>query len=255
MTRTSAIPILMYHGVDVQPSVVTIPPERFRWQMEWLYNHGYSCLPLSEISRCLRVGEDFPTRCVMLTFDDGYQSLYTEVFPVLQSYGFTATVFLVSGFCNKDNRWPGQPPNIPTMNLLTWGEIHEMARYGIEFGSHTINHPRLDRLDADSLNEEIVQSKAILQDRLGKPITVFAYPYGRLSEQVKQIVRNTYDLACSTNLGLATRTSDPHVLERVEVAYLAQRWIYQKISHPVFPFYLSLRNVGRMIRSAITTKV
>lgn len=251
MRPSSALPILMYHGVDARPSVVTIPPERFRWQMEWLYHHGYTCLPLSELSHILRAGDDFPKRCVVLTFDDGYQSLYTEVFPVLQLYGFTATVFLVSGFCDKNNRWLGQPMNIPTMNLLTWREIHEMARHGIEFGSHTVNHPRLDRLDADTLNDEIVQSKAILQDRLGKPVTLFAYPYGRFTEQVKEIVRNTYDLACSTRLGLANRTSDPYTLERVEVAYLTPRWIYQQLFHPVFPLYLSLRKLGRMIRSAI----
>lgn len=254
MKSSSTLPILMYHGVDARPSVVTLHPDRFRWQIEWLNKCGYNGISLGELVRCIAAGESFPARAVVLTFDDGYQNLYTEAFPILRQYGFSATVFLVAGFCNKDNRWPSQPLNIPTMKLLTWEQIGEMARFGIEFGSHTINHPRLDRLPANTLHHEVVMSKVILEDRLGRPITTFAYPYGQYSEVVRDAVRNTYDLACGTQLGLATPTSDPYVLERVEAGYLSQRWVFQQLFHPIFPYYLSIRNVGRVIRSAILSR-
>jgi peptidoglycan/xylan/chitin deacetylase (PgdA/CDA1 family) len=172
MRKPPGLPILMYHGVDRRPSVVTIPPNQFQWQMEWLHDHGYKSIPLGELSRCMITGEAFPERSVVLTFDDGYQSLYTEVFPVLQQYGFSATVFIIAGLCGKDNQWLGQPSFIPAMNLLTWEQIDEMARYGIEFGSHTFHHPRLDRLPASALYNEIVLPKVVLEDRLGRPVTV-----------------------------------------------------------------------------------
>ena len=254
MTSSSPIPILMYHAIDARPSVVTLHPRAFRWQMEWLNNQGYTCISLREFGRLMRAGEDLPARCAILTFDDGYQSLYTEAFPILQVYGFSATIFLVSGFCNRDNRWPGQPQSIPTMDLLSWNEIHEMARFGIEFGSHTITHPRLDRLPADAIKEEVVMSKVILEDRIGRPITTFAYPYGHYSDAVKETVRNTYDLACSTRLGMATPASDPYALERVEVAYLSRRRVFQQLFHPIFPYYLSVRNLGRLMRSVILSR-
>src|ERR671925_319704 len=108
MRASSGIPILMYHSVDARTSVITFPPDRFRWQVEWLYSHGYKIISLGELSRYMTSGQ-IPERSIVLTFDDGYQTLYTEVFPILQQYGFSATIFLVAGFCGKDKHWPGQP--------------------------------------------------------------------------------------------------------------------------------------------------
>jgi len=199
----------------------------------------------------MATGQDFPERSVVLTFDDGYQSLYTEVFPILQQYGFSATVFLVAGYSGKDNQWPGQPSAIPKMKLLTWEQIDEMARYGIEFGSHTFHHPRLDQLPVGALYDEIVLPKIILESRLGRPVTVFAYPYGRYTDQVKDMVRGSYELACSTRTGLVKPVSDRYALERVEITYLSHPLVFQQLYHPFFPYYLSARWAARVLGSAI----
>lgn len=244
----------MYHSVDSRPSVITFPPDQFQWQVEWLHSRGYKSIPLSELNHCMTTGQDLPERSVVLAFDDGYQSLYTEVFPILQQYGFSATVFLVAGFCGKDNHWPGQPSFIPRMKLLTWEQINEMARFGIEFGSHTFHHPRLDHLPASALYDEIVLPKVVLESHLGRPVTVFAYPYGRYTDPVKDMVRGTYEAACSTRLGLVKPTSDRYALERVEIKYLSHQWIFQRLFHPVFPYYLSARSAGRVVGSAIFSR-
>ncbi len=244
----------MYHTVDSHPSVISFPPDQFQWQIEWLYSRGYKSIALSELSRCITSGQSFPERSVVLTFDDGYQSLFTEVFPTLQQYGFTATVFLVAGFCSKDNYWPGQPSIIPRMKLLTWEQIDEMARFGIEFGSHTFHHPRLDHLSTSALYDEIVLPKVVLESRLGRPVTVFAYPYGRYTDRVKDMVRGSYEAACSTQLGLVKPASDLYALERVEITYLSHPWIFQRLFHPMFPYYLSARWLGRVIGSLIFSR-
>jgi peptidoglycan/xylan/chitin deacetylase (PgdA/CDA1 family) len=202
----------------------------------------------------MSTGQDFPKQSVVLTFDDGYQSLYTEVFPILQKYGFSATVFLVAGFCSKDNRWPGQPSIVPRMRLLTWEQIDEMARFGVEFGSHTFHHPRLDHLPASALYDEIVLPKIVLENHLGRPVTVFAYPYGRYTDWVKDMVSSSYEAACSTQLGLVKPSSDRYELERVEIKYLSHQWVFQQLFHAAFPYYLSARWAGRVVGSAIFSR-
>jgi peptidoglycan/xylan/chitin deacetylase (PgdA/CDA1 family) len=219
--------------------------------MGWLHGRGYQCITLGEFSRRMITGQGFPDRSVVLTFDDGYQSFYTEVFPILQEVGFPATVFLIPGFCGKDNQWPGQPSSIPKMNLLTWEQINEMARFGIEFGSHTSSHPRLDLLPDSALHDEVVLPKKILESRLGRGVTVFAYPYGRFTDQVKDLVSTYYEAACSTRLGLVTPVSDRYALERVEIKYISHPWVFHQLFNPTFPYYLSARSIGHAIRSIV----
>jgi peptidoglycan/xylan/chitin deacetylase (PgdA/CDA1 family) len=202
----------------------------------------------------MSTGQGLPERSVVLTFDDGYQSLYTEVFPVLQQYGFSATVFLIAGFCGKDNQWHGQPSFIPNLKLLTWEQVDEMARFGIEFGSHTFNHPRLDQLPDSALYDEIVLPKLVLENRLSRPVTVFAYPYGRYTDPVKDMVCSNYEAACSTRIGLVKPDSDRYALERVEIKYLSQQWIFQRLFHALFPYYLSVRRAGRVVGSTIFSR-
>jgi peptidoglycan/xylan/chitin deacetylase (PgdA/CDA1 family) len=137
------------------------------------------------------------------------------------------------------------------MKLLTWEQIDEMSRFGIEFGSHTFHHPLLDQLPADALYDEIVLPKVYLEDRLGRPVSVFAYPYGRYTDRVKEMVCDTYEAACSTRLGLVQPDSDRYALERVEVKYLSPHWIFQRLYHPAFPYYLALRGARRAAGSEI----
>ena len=251
MNSRTGLPVLMYHTVDPRPSVVAIPPAQFCWQMEWLCQSGYRCISMGEICRLLEARQDFPERTIALTFDDGYQSLYREVFPILNRYGFSATVFLVAAYCGKDNQWVGQPAGIPKMDLLSWVQIDEMARHGIEFGSHTLHHPRLDLANIDGLHAEIVDSKTVLEDQLGIPVTAFAYPYGRYNGVVKEMVQSVYEGACNTRVGLAKPDSDRFELERIEIKYLSNPWVFRHLFHSTFPYYLLLRRVGRKVRSAL----
>jgi len=242
----------MYHSINLNSTNnLIITPQEFEKQVKWLKDNEFTPLFLEELYSMLTTGKNIPSKPVALTFDDGYQSLYTEAFPVLQQYGFSATVFLIAGYCGKDNQWPGQPSFIPAMNLLTWEQIDEMARYGIEFGSHTFHHPRLDNLPAGALYDEIVLPKLVLEGRLGRPVTVFAYPYGRYTDLVKDMVKSSYEAACSTQPGLARPVSDRYGLERVEIKYLSHPWVFQQLFHRVFPFYLAARRAGRFAGSAI----
>lgn len=119
--------------------------------------------------------------------------------------------------------WAGSTGSArPTHRSLTLDEISELARGGlVEVGCHTVTHPQLSALDADSQRREIDESKARLEEILGRPVTSFAYPYGRecdYSFETVGLVRGAgFDCACTTSVGTVGRGADPFRLPRVQV--------------------------------------
>jgi len=212
--------ILMYHAIHPDRSVISITPATFIRQMEWLFENQFQVLSLQKLAELFTSGGQLPHRSVVLTFDDGFQSFADHAAPVLEKYGFSATVFLVAGYCGKMNDWPGQPTDIPRWPLLNWREIRDLEQAGFEFGAHSFTHARLDQLAVEKLTFEIIHAKEKLQDELGHDIESFAYPYGRFSPQAKGLVQKHFKLGCSTHLGLVTSNSNPFELERIEVLYL-----------------------------------
>lgn len=242
------LPILMYHDLDGERSPISMPPATFARQMHWLASNGYRAVPLRTLVRRLREKRPLPARAVVLTFDDGFESVYTHAAPILAKYGFAATVFLVTDYVGRHNGWPSQPASILRRPLLTWSQIRELAEQHIEFGAHTATHPMLDRVPPDQLVSELRHAKETLEARLGRPVVHFCYPYGRRSQAADEIVRQLYDGACSTALDVVDAGSDPYLLPRVEAQYVQS----QVLATPMFPVYLSLRRalrtVGQQIR-------
>jgi peptidoglycan/xylan/chitin deacetylase (PgdA/CDA1 family) len=219
--------------------------------MKWLREHGFQTIRLSELVRCLADRRPLPARSVVLTFDDGFESVYTEAFPILARYGFTATVFLVGDSYGGQNDWPGQPALIPRFSLLNWAQIRELAQYGIDFGGHTLTHPRLDRLGPAQLRQEIVTAQARLEEQLGHPVELFAYPYGSYSAAAKALVEQTYCGACSVRLGVVSGHSDRYALERIEAAYLPAPLMLECLrSRPLLSTYLGTRAAARRLAHA-----
>jgi peptidoglycan/xylan/chitin deacetylase (PgdA/CDA1 family) len=245
------VPVLMYHAVEQNRSVIAIAPAVFAWQMQWLHNNGLHVMPLSELVGCLRNKTPLPPRSLVITFDDGFESVYTQAFPILKRHEFPATVFVIPGYTDGNNDWPGQPSSVPHRPLLTWAQIGEMDRAGIEFGAHSYSHPRLDRLSHDEVAHELVSGRDCIQEHLGHAVTLFAYPYGRYDDSIRTAVGDTYLGACSTRPGLVDAHSDPLAIERVEVAYVEQRFLFRALAKPIFSPYLGLRRMLRTLASTI----
>lgn len=182
----ASLPILTFHALDDRSSAISFAPHVFQRGMARLHEGGYRALSLLEAADGLRHGEPFPDRAFVLTFDDGYQSVYTEAFPVLQHYGWSATVFLTVG----QNRKVGVESRLPAMEdrpMLAWREIQEMHRWGLDFGAHTLTHPDLTRLPLAQVETEVCDSQAIIQDALSAAVASFAYPYGRYDRRLRSI--------------------------------------------------------------------
>ncbi|MCI0412564.1 polysaccharide deacetylase family protein [bacterium] len=246
------IPILTYHSLDSSGSVISTAPEKFRRQMKNLSDASFEVMKLRDVAGRIRENRDLPSKSVAITFDDGFQSVYDVAHPVLKEYGYPATVFLVTSFCGKNNRWYGQPDNIPSFDLLTWDQIAQMKEEQIEFGVHTATHPDLTRLPGSKISEEIVGARKTLQDRTGQQEVAFAYPYGKQSAAARAIVESHFYAACSTKMEFATPQSDVHFLPRIDMYYFANNDLFSTIGTPSFDRFVGFRKTLRGFKRMIT---
>jgi peptidoglycan/xylan/chitin deacetylase (PgdA/CDA1 family) len=243
----ASIPILTFHTLDDLGAVISVSPGVFRRGMARLHGGGYRTVSLLDALDCLRDGPPFSDRSFVMTFDDGYQTVYDEAFPILQRYGMTATVFLTVG-----QKAPSNPrdrlPSLHGRPMLTWHEIQDMHRWGVSFGAHTLTHPDLTRLPGDQIESEIRDSKAIIENALGAHVSCFAYPYGRYDRRSREIARMHFACACSDRLGLVTAGSDPYALERVDAYYLRKDRLFDLMFSEFFPWYIRMRSIPRRVR-------
>lgn len=180
---TVQLPILMYHYIRKPPSIRTdylgyklsVSPEDFTAQVQWLYANHYHTVTFDDIRAYFAGAAPLPSRPIVITFDDGYKDLYTTAFPILAAHGFSAVAYIVSGFV-------GRPENVSRAEVL------QMDRAGIEIASHTVNHANLAGSSAGSVAYELGQSKRWLEQLVGHPVLDFAYPSGKYNAQTVQAV-------------------------------------------------------------------
>lgn len=251
VVQTSKIPILTYHSIDESDSVISTGRETFRRQMKFLREAEYNVVSLKKLAEGLNENVKFSSKTIVLTFDDGFRNFYIEAFPILAECDFTATVFLVTEYCEKYNDWDGSLPTIERSQLLSWKEIKELHNHGIEFGAHTRTHPNLTRLAVEEIEREIAESKAVIEERLGTETATFAYPYGIFNEQVKQIAKNYFKAAVSTNLGMVKAGNDIYALKRLDTFYLKDERIFSSLSTGKFEFYMQFRQILRGLKAKI----
>ncbi len=155
----------------------------------------------------------------MVTFDDGYTSTLLAK-PLLDSLGWPATVFAVSGFVESGRalQWPGIEewaggPHHAELAPLRWDALAGLRDAGWEIGSHTVSHPRLPELDDAQLEAELSLSRNAIADHLGECETI-AYPYGAADRRVARASAAAGYLAACT-LPIALRTDEPQLRPRV----------------------------------------
>jgi peptidoglycan/xylan/chitin deacetylase (PgdA/CDA1 family) len=197
------IPILCYHQITEadlpkNPECWGVPLSQFERQVRYLHDHGYRCISLPELLS-YPGNQSLPKKKVFaLTFDDGYEDFFTLAYPVLQRYGITATVFLVTDCVGGLSHWEGEEGT----PMLTWEQVEILHADGISFGSHTCTHPLLPHLSNEQIWHELAASKAYLEARLGQEISWLAYPYGDSNGKIQELARAVgYRAACGFKRG------------------------------------------------------
>ncbi|MFE6627582.1 polysaccharide deacetylase family protein [Streptomyces rochei] len=203
----------MYHSVgdrSEDPYRITVTPERLDAQLGWLRRRGLRGVSVAGLLAARARGED--RGLVGLTFDDGYADFVTHALPCLRRHGCGATLFVLPGRLGADNAWDPLGPRKP---LLTADGIRHAAAEGVEIGSHGLTHVDLTTADHTTLKAETAESRALLTELTGAPVTGFCYPYGTVDARAAEAVRAAgYAYACAIDPGPLT---GPHALPRVHV--------------------------------------
>lgn len=209
-------PVLLYHSIDESGSCISTKPSEFGRQMSLIKENGYTTLSLGEMVKIWKEGVSYPAKAVVLTFDDGLQNNYEVAFPILKKFGFTATIFLTTDYIGKRSTWD-RKRGIPELPMLTWEMIREMDRNKIDFQSHTATHPHLPRISYDRIKYEIISSRAVIEENLGKRSNIFCYPYAEYDERTINVLKEEGFIAATAehpdneNLYAIRRVSSAHL--------------------------------------------
>lgn len=243
--------VLMYHGVEDRDDPLFVPPSLFAEHVAVIASSGFPVLTVGELADRLRDGT-LPEHAVVLTFDDGFSSVATEVAPRLLERGLRATVFCVAGRLGGTNAWPTGRPGAIEVALADANDLRRLAAEGFEIGAHGMEHSPLDTDDAQEIRREIVEAASVLEDAVGIAARSFAYPYGAgPSGAAARAVSETYAAACTTRIGRVHQDSSPLSLPRVDAHYLRSPELLATAISGGSNTYLAFRRVAASARRRV----
>lgn len=219
--QVQAVPILCYHRFGPTPSrasaglgKMTVSAANFAAQLDWLARNDFHVIRLPQLLNYLEGREALPKRTVVITIDDGYESVHRYAFPLLKKYGFPATVFMYTDF-------------IGSRDALSWSQLEEMSASGlVDIQAHSKTHRNLiERMAGESderykqaLEAEVRVPRELLERRLSAPVQQYAFPFGDANEAVLDVlVRNQYKLAVTVNPGGNPFFAQPLMLRRTMI--------------------------------------
>lgn len=210
------LPILMYHSVSYNKIFFTVTPESFQKQMEWLHRNKCRVIRLKELADIIGRKGEIPKKTAVLTFDDSFEDIYFNAWPVLKKYGFPAAVFTVTDFIGKEQR--NESTGI-LFKTLRWEQIKEMHDSGlIDFEPHTCGHRELTKISPEEARKEILDSRRIIEEGLNKKCHFFAYPRGKYNQDIVNILKeNNFLAALTVNPGRAGKSSNLLELPRQSI--------------------------------------
>jgi peptidoglycan/xylan/chitin deacetylase (PgdA/CDA1 family) len=220
--RTLAI--LGFHKIGPAPggweTWFYIPQATFVGYLEYLKEDGWQVLDVAAFLRGLAEPDSLPERAALITFDDGYRSILDHGLPELRLFGYPAVMFVPTAFIGGHNDFDAD--NEPQEAICGWQELREVERCGVSVQSHGVSHRALSDLNPAEQEQELLRSKAALEDGLGKPVEVFSYPYGDCGPEpgaARRVLERTgYRAACLYGGGpYRVPVADPYRLARLAV--------------------------------------
>lgn len=209
------VPILCYHRFGGGGSRMVVSPNGFGAQLDWLARNNYTVLRLSQLSDFLAGKQPLPARSVVITIDDGYESVYRHAFPLLKKHGFPATLFVYTDFVGIGDG-------------LSWAQLQDMAGSGlVDIQAHSKTHRNLtertpgetDERYRAAIETELRAPREALEKRLaGVQVRQFAYPFGDANEVVLDaMARQNYQIGVTVNPGGNPFFAHPLMLRRTMI--------------------------------------
>jgi peptidoglycan/xylan/chitin deacetylase (PgdA/CDA1 family) len=176
--------ILGYHKIG-EPSAGArttpwyIPERTLREHLHYLYAHGWEAISAERFLKGLSEPKTLPLHAVLLTFDDGYKTMLSVTSRCLAEFGCPSVAFIPTQYVGGRNEWDsGREPPEP---ICGWDDLRELEQRGCSIQSHGVRHEGFARLAQPEQEQELCRSKAAIEAELGKPVEIFAYPYGQVS--------------------------------------------------------------------------
>jgi peptidoglycan/xylan/chitin deacetylase (PgdA/CDA1 family) len=206
------VPILMYHVINPPPAGAPFPglyveSREFAAQMQALANAGYHAITQDQMWAYWKHGVPLPTgKPIVVSFDNGYQSQYTNALPVLRRLGWVG---------DENIQLTGLPPS---QGGLSETQVKGLVAAGWELDTQGISHADLIALNATQLAEQVAGSRKTIQQRYGVPVNWFCYPSGHYNATVIAAVKSAgYTGSTTVVPGWAGPESDPYRLPRLRV--------------------------------------
>jgi peptidoglycan/xylan/chitin deacetylase (PgdA/CDA1 family) len=214
-SRQARVPILMYHYVEPWPAGadeirknLTVRPEDFTAQMEYLHQQGYETVSLYDLVYALTLGRPLPPKAVIVTFDDGYRSLPQYAVPVMERYGYRGTIFVITEF--MDNGLPA---------YLTWPQAESLYAQGWKIEPHSKSHEEMAGRDRAFQLYQMLGSIQTVAAHIGVQPRFFCYPSGKYDDTTLKLARelNLWG-AVTVDFGRTHTVRDLYTLTRVRVS-------------------------------------
>jgi peptidoglycan/xylan/chitin deacetylase (PgdA/CDA1 family) len=193
--------------------------------MNYLYKNNYNVISLERLLNLLNSRQKIPKKTVAITFDDGYEDNYSNALPVLRNYNFPAVIFLTTGKIGDKDYINKRGIKMP---MLDWSQIEDMHNTDlINFGSHTVSHPRLSKIQIEKAMIEMKNSKYEIETRLNKKCRFFCLPYGDYNVEVINMAREIFELCLTVERGFVSYIDDKFLLKRNSVDSLTTPFIFK----------------------------
>ncbi len=215
LPEQAQVPILMYHYVSPLPPNpdryrrdLTVLPENFEAQLQYLSEAGYHAITLSDLYLHFTQGYPLPDKPIVLTFDDGYADAYEVAFPLLLDYGFTGTFFVLA-----------TPTHFESPGYMTWAQMKEMADAGMEIQSHGRDHVDLRGRSNDFLVYQTLGIQEAIHTHTGELPRFFCYPSGRYDDNLISVLKSAgYWGAVTTEWGNTHTQENLFVMPRIRIS-------------------------------------
>lgn len=202
--------ILMYHSISDSKNFFSVAPKEFERQIEWLIEKKYNIVSLEKLLEFLK-NKSIPPRTVVITFDDGYQDNYLTAYPLLKKFKIPATIFISTDMVSTSV----MAKNEEEFKILDWSELGVMKESNlVEIGAHGQTHKKLTHLSPKEVEDELKQSKKILEEKTKSEVEFLAYPSGKFNSEIKLVAGKYYKLALTVEPGAVTLDSEPMELKR-----------------------------------------
>lgn len=191
LTNDIELVSLCFHHVGTG-GILSVSEEQFRNILNEISNSGYIFVDASDLAKIHNTFETPPSKMAFISFDDGYEDVYTKALPILDTCGAKATFFIPSGKIGREG-------------YLTANQVKDVSNRGYAIGSHTVTHPDLTQISMDVVETELKKSKETLEEIIGTRVDSVAYPCGEVSDGVVKIAQKYYTLGF-----LATHSEATH---------------------------------------------